>query len=202
MLRINLLPVKKIKQQAEAWWQLKTFGMFFAVLLAVLTFIAFGMISKANGLNAEIVKLQAEKARLDNILKLIEDLEKKKKAVDAQAAAIEKVEKTSALTARLLDEVANRTPNERLWLSALTQSGTNLTLRGIALDSQTVADYIERLKKIPSNIIEVTLQNVSLVSQSGRSLKSFSLSCTVNAEQKKSEEAASGQDQSAAAQKK
>ncbi|WP_417915112.1 PilN domain-containing protein [Candidatus Electronema sp. JM] len=199
MLRINLLPVKKIKQQAEAWQQLKVFAVVFAALIALLIAIAFGLISKVNGLNDEITRLKAEEARLAAIQKQITELKSKKDAIEKQTKIVLDLEKTSARTARILDEVANRTPNERLWLTSLTQTGDKLNLNGIALDSQTVAEYIDTLKKLPSYITEVTLQNVSSVSQLGRNLKSFALACTVSAEQKKTEEAASEQNQGAAA---
>lgn len=199
MLRINLLPVKKIKQQAEAWQQLKVFAVVFAALLAVLVVVALSLISKVNGLNDEIARLKVEEARLAEIQKQITELKNKKDAIEKQTKIVLDLEKTSARTARILDEVANRTPNERLWLTSLTQSGDKLNLSGIALDNQTVAEYMEKLKKVPTYITEVTLQNVSSVSQMGRNLKSFSLACAVSAELKKTEEAVSEQNQGAAA---
>lgn len=189
MLRINLLPVKKIKQQAAAWQQLKIFGFVFAALLAVLIFAVLYLNGKVSGLNIDIAKLGKRKTELAQILKEIEELEKKKEAIKQQTKLIQDLDRTSALTAYILNEVANLTPNDRLWLTSLTQTGSTLSLNGTALDNQTVAEYLDKLEA-SKYISDVKLANSSLASQGGRSLKSFTLSCTVSMPVPESEKAA------------
>jgi type IV pilus assembly protein PilN len=178
MLRINLLPVKKIKQRAAAWQQLKIFGAVFVALLAILILAFLHLNGKVSGLKTDIANLEQKKTALAEILKQIEELKQKKKAIDDQTTLIENVEKSSALTAHIMDEVANVTPNERLWLTSFNQSGTALNLSGVALDNQTVAEYLDKLDG-SQYISDVKLVNASLTAaQGGRSLKSFTLSCT------------------------
>ncbi|MCW5198540.1 PilN domain-containing protein [Desulfobulbus sp. F4] len=205
MLRINLLPVKKIKQQAEAWRQLKMFGVVFIVLLAVLAFVVFYLTNRINALDVEIARLEQRQKELAEIKKQIDELKEKKKAVDDQTNLIKQVEQTSALTAHVLDEVANLVPNDRLWLVALNQSASSLTMNGVALDNQTVAEFLEKLKKSPYiNDDSVKLANATLMSQAGRSLKSFSLSCAVAmpAAEGEKEKAGAGSEGTAPTQKK
>jgi type IV pilus assembly protein PilN len=179
MLRINLLPVKKIKQRAEAWRQLKIFGVVFVALLAVLAVVIFGLISKVNGLNTYITTLEAKKQKLAQTLKEIEELEKKKKEIDKQSEIVQNLDKSSALAAHALNEVANLVPNERLWLTSFNQSGPTLKLNGIALDDQTVAEFMNKLTK-SKYMTNVILDNTALLPQSGRNLKSFVLSSSVS----------------------
>ncbi|MGR0481910.1 MAG: PilN domain-containing protein [Candidatus Electronema sp. V4] len=178
MLRINLLPVKEIKQRAAAKNQLAVFGLVFAGLLVILILAVLMLNGQISSLKTEVADLEQRKSALAKILQEIEELKKKKDEVDKQTALIENLEKSSALTAHLLNEVANLTPNERLWLTSLNQAGASMNLSGMALDNQTVAEFLEKLKG-SKYISSVTLANSSLSVYAGRNLKSFTLSCAV-----------------------
>ncbi len=178
MLRINLLPVKEIKQRAAAKQQLTVFGLAFAGLLVVLILAVLMLNGQISSLKSEIEELEAKKTALAKILQQIEQLKKKKDEVEKQTALIEDLEKSSALTAHLLNEVANLTPNERLWLTSLNQTGASMNLSGMALDNQTVAEFLEKLRG-SKYISSVRLANSSLAVYAGRSLRKFTLSCVV-----------------------
>lgn len=179
MLRINLLPVKEIKQRVAAKKQLAVFGFVFAGLVTVLILAVLLLNSQVSSLDAEIKDLEARKAALEKILQQIEELKKKKEEVDKQTDLIANLEKNSALTAYLLNEVADLTPNNRLWLTSLNQTGAAMNLSGMALDNQTVAEYLEKLKD-SKYISSVTLSSSSLAVYAGRNLKKFTLSCAVS----------------------
>ena len=181
MLQINLLPVRKIKQQFLAKRQLKFFGIAVLALTVILILYTVTLHSTVSSLNTEKVKLEADKKRLAQILKQIEELEEKKKLVDKQTEIVERLEKTSALTAYVLNEVANITPHKRMWLTTLDQSGSTMKLDGMALDNQTVAEYLKNLDA-SGYISNVTLTKIDLKSYAGRNLKAFSLTCTVSME--------------------
>ena len=66
-----------------------------------------------------------------------------------------------------------------MWLTALTQQGNVLSLTGIALDNQTVADFMDKLKTSPF-VQNVELSNSSLRKISDRNLKEFSLTCAIS----------------------
>ena len=177
MVHINLLPVRQIKQKAAARQQLLTVFLSFLLLLAVLGVIGFFQISKANQLQHDITQLQTEKQKHAKTLKLIKQLEKDKELIEKRIAIIKQLKKSSSLTVHVLDEVANLTPTDRMWLTSVTQSGASLTIKGMALDNRTIAKYMEDLKTSPY-ITSVNLANTSLKSYAGRNLKIFSLSCS------------------------
>lgn len=179
MLRINLLPVRKIKQQFLAKQQLNFFGIAAASLLGVLIVYWWILSSTVDGLTAENKRLEARKQVLEKIIKEIEELEEIKKQVKNQTETIKTLAKTSSLTAHVLDAVADLTPNERMWLTNIDQSGNTMKIDGMALDNQTVAEYMQKLEKESPYISDVTLTSSNLKNYSGRNLKSFSLSCAV-----------------------
>lgn len=178
MLRINLLPVKKIKQRAAAKQQLTVFGFVFAGLLAALILAALMLSGQVSGLNGDILRLEQKEKELAEVLKQIDELEKAKDQIKKQTAIVEELEKKSALTANVMNEVANITPNSQMWLTDFEQQAGMLKITGMALDNQTVAGYLETLEK-SDYISNVTLTTSVMQAYAGRNLKKFTLSATV-----------------------
>jgi len=187
MVRINLLPVREIKRRARAKRQITLFALAMVGLLVLLGAIGFLQASKAKQLQQELTKIRQEKQRYDKVLKQIKQLEKDKKLLEKKIDIIHRLKKESSLTVHILDEIANRTPTKRMWLTSLTQKGSNLTLKGMALDNRTIAAYMEELKKSPY-IKDVSLTNSSLKQYAGRNLKSFSLTCSIGVPEKAEKE--------------
>lgn len=183
MLKINLLPVRQLKKRAKARKQL--FGMFFLFLLVLALLGVTGLLQaqKISSLNTDIAALKKEKASYGPTLKRIEKLKKDTQELVRRTEIINKLKVDSSLTVRTLDEVANRIDNERMWLQSLQQQNTSLRLSGVALDNQTVAQFMDNLKESPF-VQSVNLANSSLKVVSGRNLKTFQLNSAVSQPQK------------------
>lgn len=179
MVYINLLPIREIKRRARAIQQLTAFAVCFAAVLVLLGMVGFYQASVASQLQKDITSLEAEKKRYNDILAQIQKLEADKKEIENKIAVINELKKSSALTVRVLDEVARLTPTKRVWLTTLTQSGTSLQLSGMALDNQTLAGYMDTLKS-SDYIEEVNLVSSSQQQFAGSNLKSFALTCTIS----------------------
>jgi type IV pilus assembly protein PilN len=179
MVYINLLPIREIKKRAKAIQQLTAFTFCFVVVLILLAMVGFYQASIASQLQKDITSLQAEKKRYNEMLVQIQQLEADKKLIESKIAVIKELKKSSALTVRVLDEVANLTPTKRIWLTTLNQSGTNLQINGMALDNQTLAGYMDALKS-SEYIEEVNLVSSSQQQFAGSNLKSFALTCTIS----------------------
>jgi type IV pilus assembly protein PilN len=179
MLRINLLPVRQIKKRATAKKQL--FGMLLLFLCVGVLLAAVGLfqVQKIDGLKTDIASLKKEKKSYAPTLAKIANYKKQIEELTRKTEIIKKLKKDSSLTVRVLDEVAKRVDNERVWLSSLQQQGSSLRLSGVALDNQTVAQFMDTLKASPY-VKGVSLTNSSLKGVSGRNLKSFQLVSTVS----------------------
>ncbi len=183
MVHINLLPVRQIKEKIKARKEIVAFIMALLLLLAALATVFFSQASTTHRLQADIARLKTDKLKYKKTLDLIKQLEKDKDTIETQISIIKQLKKTSSLTVHILDEVAKRTPSDRMWLTSLNQSGTNLSISGMALDNRTIAKFMEDLKA-SIYITNVNLANSSLEHYAGRNLKSFSLSCTISADAK------------------
>ena len=178
MVHINLLPVREIKRRLQARRQIINFFIGLLCLFVALGGVAYLQSSKATRLRNELAGLNNELQGYKRILAKIKRLEVNKALLEKKISIIKELRKRSSLTVHILDEIANITPTKRMWLTSLTQTGNNLRLTGMALDNQTIAKYMEDLKKSPY-IKTVSLANSSLKTFAGRDLKAFSLSCTI-----------------------
>ncbi len=179
MLKINLLPVRQLKKRAKARRQITSMIVLFFLVVGLLVATGFLQAKKISELTTEVAALKKEKDSYSPTLKKIAKLKKDRLELDRKTAIIKKLKTDSSLTVRVLDEVANRIDNQRMWLTTLQQQNTSLRLSGIALDNQTVAQFMDNLKASPF-VQEVSLANSSLKVVSGRNLKGFSLNCKVS----------------------
>jgi type IV pilus assembly protein PilN len=167
-----------MKQKTRAVQQLVVSGAIIAATLVALSLGAGYLITTVSGLEKDIQVLTARKKELQKTLDLIVDLEKKKKLVEKQINIVHELQKKSQLTVRVLDEVARRTPHERLWLTSLKQTSSSLQLSGMALDNRTIADYLDALNA-SQYFSDVTLAKSALSKYGERNLKKFDLSCSI-----------------------
>lgn len=154
--------------------------MLFLFLLIVALLAAVGVLQAMNikVLKENVASLNQEKDSYSPILKKIAKLKKARIELERKTGVINKLKADSSLTVRVIDEVASRVDENRVWLNALNQQGSTLRLTGIALDNQTVAQFMDKLKDSPF-VRSVTLTSSSLKKVSGRDLKAFSLYCNV-----------------------
>ena len=156
------------------------------LVLAVLGGWWLNLSHKITTLKTQITALQQKKASYLPILNQIAKLKKDKATLEKKVDVIKKLKQGSQLTVRVLDEVANRTPTNRLWLKSLRESGGQLQLTGVALDNATIAQYMKQLSDSPY-FMDADLSNSSQVDIAGRKLKSFSLKLQVTPPVQKNE---------------
>lgn len=179
MLKINLLPVRQLKKRAKARNQLTGMLLLFILVLASLGVVGYLQAQKIGQLEGNISTLTKAKDSYSPTLKKIDKLKKDKEELARKTEIIKKLKTDSSLTVRVLDEVANIVDNQRMWLDSLNQQGGNLRLSGVALDNQTVAQFMDNLKASPF-VQDVILTSSSLKVVSGRNLTSFELTCAVS----------------------
>jgi type IV pilus assembly protein PilN len=183
MLKINLLPVRQLKKRANAKNQLLGMLLLFILVITVIGVTGALQAQKISNLGADIKALQKEKDSYTPTLQKIAKLKKDREEYFRKTEIIKKLKSDSSLTVRTLDEVANRIDNQRMWLESLNQQRSSLRLSGVALDNQTIAQFMDHLKESPF-VQNVTLASSSLKVVSGRNLKSFELNCAVAQPQK------------------
>ncbi|MBM9519677.1 PilN domain-containing protein [Desulforhopalus vacuolatus] len=178
MLRINLLPVRQLKKRARAQKELLGLGFLFLTTLVLLFFVAMWLLHSISNLESDKKSLTVERTALEPQIARLKALKAEMKELERKTNIIKKLRSEASLTVRVMNEVANRVDSQRMWLTSLQQSNTNLTITGIALDNQTVAQFMDAL--LDSDfVVDVSLANSSMKVISGRNLKSFVINCIV-----------------------
>jgi type IV pilus assembly protein PilN len=178
MLRINLLPVRQLKKRAKARNQIISAIVALCSLLVLLGIVGILQKRTISATQTTIADLTKKKDAYGPMLAEIEMLKNQKQELERKTAVINKLRTESSITVRVLDEVAKNVDNSRLWLESLSQQGASLSLTGVALDNETVAQFMDKLKA-SKVIADVNLTSSSLKVISGRSLKSFVMTCSI-----------------------
>ncbi|MFH7320115.1 PilN domain-containing protein [Desulfurivibrio sp. D14AmB] len=178
MIKINLLPIKELKQRRRRRQELFFLVGSLAVLLLLLAMAALTLNAQINGLKAEIVELDRQKASLQSIQRQITALQRQQEALETKISAIRTLRTHSQLPVRVLDEISNRTPSQRMWLNSLRLAGNTLTIAGVGLDNPTIAQYMQTLERSPY-FAGVDLASTAQTDIGGQKLKTFSLTIRV-----------------------
>lgn len=178
MIRINLLPVRHIRKKQRLLKEVVLFGLVLIVLASGLTLFGMGMRWQVEKLHQQISVLNAKKATFNKLLAEIKSLEKKREVLEQKIAAIRELKSNSQLSVRILDDLASRTPSERVWLKSLQHSSGRLVISGVALDNATIAQYMNQLTASPY-FADADLASSSLSVIAGNNLKSFSLTLRI-----------------------
>jgi type IV pilus assembly protein PilN len=186
MIRINLLPIKQLKKRARLRQELFILVCLFVfVLVSLATVFQWQAVAVAN-LKTTNKELTRKKAAFEPLIKEMAEVQKTKEMLDAKVEAIKLLKKKSNLPVHIIDEVSLRTPQDRMWLTALTQNNNTLSLQGIALDNATIAQYMQSMDSSPY-FKNSELVNSSLTNVAGQKLKSFSLTISIVLPEEKTE---------------
>ncbi len=180
MIKINLLPIKEIKQKLRRRHEFFFLAGSLLVLLLLLSGATLAMNAKMASLAAEVQALEQQRASYMAIQREINELQRKRTELETKINAINQLRTDSQLTVRVIDEIGNLTPSRRMWLNSLRISASNLTLAGVGLDNPTIAQYMQALERSPY-FATADLASSSQTVVGGQQLKAFSLTTRISA---------------------
>ncbi|MFC1494401.1 PilN domain-containing protein [Thermodesulfobacteriota bacterium] len=147
MIKINLLPFRAARKRENVKRQITVFALSVALIVVVIIFYFFSLNGKLNTLMDEEVSLKNELASYQKELNEIKDLERKITEVNSKLEVITKLKQGKTGPVLLLADIADAVPKDRLWLTSLTEEKGKLSLRGTAMDNETVALFMKNLER-------------------------------------------------------
>ena len=194
MIRINLLPYRAARKKENIRRQIGIFFFSLLVVVAALLFYNMRLQHKIDVLNAKIAenktilaKYENQAKEVDRIKKAFNNLEKKTKVINnletKRNDAVFLMDNMTKLVAEntLIPESnslsdKDNTPVKRLWFTNFEAKGNKISIKGIAMDNKTVADFMTRLErsKLYKN---VNLKTLKQQKTSKLNLKSFDIDC-------------------------
>jgi type IV pilus assembly protein PilN len=159
MIRINLLPVKELRAEEVRRRELTIGGFSLAVTLALILGVYGYQWRQAAGLERELDELRKELEVLNIKAKEVGELQKKVKEFEGKNKVIEDINKKKSGPVRVMESLAIATPGA-LWLTEFKEIGGNLTITGVAMDNQTIAEFLKALASHPyftnTELVETT----------------------------------------------
>jgi type IV pilus assembly protein PilN len=180
MIRINLLPVSRRPVEEKIRREVSTFFLLVFLSIVVMAYLHVGHTRQIKKITAKKQKTDADIMRYRGRQKQLKALEQKQKVLDQKLKVIEDLRKNRDLPVRVLDELATRLPQDKIWFQKLTHSGNTLTIDGVARGNEVIAQFMETLAKSPYiDPDKVVLKQSRQVKLKGYKLKGFSLVCGV-----------------------
>jgi type IV pilus assembly protein PilN len=184
MIRVNLLPYRAARIKENIRRQVTIYVLsstFLILLLGIFPYNPYSYLAlnkKIKSLRQDRDDRRKELASYRKITTKIKDLEKKKAKIDVKLEKINDLKKVKTGPVRLLDDIATSVPRDKLWLTALKEDKGMLVLEGTAMDNETVADFMDRLKDTQSvKAVELVRTRQKEIKELNLNLKDFALKC-------------------------
>jgi type IV pilus assembly protein PilN len=154
MIRINLLGVERKQTRRVATFDIgkrvtMACSLVLVVAVAGIALWYWSLTQAAAEVERDIVKAQDQVARLNSIIKEVEEFEVQRVQLQRRVELIERLRKGQSLPVQLLDHVSKSVP-EMLWLTAMDQQGqADVTIQGRATTMIAVSDFVANLGNSP-----------------------------------------------------
>lgn len=171
--RLNLLPWREMRRR-EQDRQLLTIAIGTWLLMGVIVFYAHVHVSALiETQNKRNQFLQAEIAKVEEQIKEIAELKKRRQDLLARMNVIQQLQADRTRVVRVFDELVQRLP-QGVYFSSLKQSGTNLSLSGVAQSNARVSALMRNLSS--SNwFSDPELEVINVKQRGGERVSEFSV---------------------------
>jgi len=177
MIRINLLPVREARRKADMQQQLLLLGLVIGVSVVVCLLAQFAMIASISSAEGRVAQLNSQISEFQSQLQQVEEFKKKASEIERKLDVIHKLELSRSGPVRLLDELASRAP-QKLWITSLQAEGTRIQLKGMSLDTELIAEFLNRINDSPY-LKDVELKSTELSEAGGLKLNSFQVTAVL-----------------------
>lgn len=177
MIKINLLPFRVARKKENIRRQISIF--FLLILLTVVALVWYTM-----ALNKQIVAVKENTKQIDRqILKYKEkadrvaQIKKDLKILKDKLEVVSSLKKQKEKQLILFDGMTGLVVPGRMWLESFKTDRNKVTIKGIAFDNPTIADFMDKLEA--SSIFgKIDLKTAKMKKfKDGVMLKSFELLC-------------------------
>ena len=177
MIKINLLLARKEKRKGGIKKEFIVLILSVVLLLAVFIFIQWGLNKRIEDTTAQNVQKRQEIAKYRSLTTEVEKKKQEQRMLQNRLDIINSLRKDKARAAMVLDQLSIDKP-EKLQLESLKKDGAKLGIEGVALDDETIANFMTNLRK------SKLFKNVDLVVseqavQNNLKVKKFVLSCEI-----------------------
>jgi len=178
MIKINLLLARKEKKKVGMSKEIVVLILSVFCLLVLLVIVQWRIDKEKENTIAQISNTKKEITYYKSLIAEVDKAKALQTTLQDKLNVINSLRKQKSSPARVLDELSIDKP-EKIQLESLRKEGGKLGIEGVALDDETVANFMTNLRK------SKVFKNVDLIvseqiEQSKIKLKKFILSCEIS----------------------
>jgi len=175
MIQINLLPVRAKRRKEFIRKQLSIAGLSIILAAVVMGVLYYRLLTQYAVTKKHLQQTNRRIKQLEPVIKKIEVYKKQKDEISKKIAVIIDLDRHRPVPVLILSDL-NRLRPQKLWFSSLKRSGQQLTITGIAIDNETIVEFLNNLKQ------SAILKNADLTLLRSQEiekvpLKGFTISC-------------------------
>ncbi|EAT16760.1 PilN domain-containing protein [Desulfuromonas acetoxidans] len=177
MIRINLLPVKAAQKKEQLRNQFVVAGVALAIIIVGCVVMQMSIQSDIDTVKSQIRKNKAEIKSLQKKIGEVNKFKALQEELKNKLDVLETLKKAKSGPVHIMDDLITALP-DNLWVTDFKEKGGNITLKGVGLSEDDVADFMTNLDASAyyKNVrLKVTKQKTS----GGLRLQNFELSCKV-----------------------
>lgn len=145
MIRINLLPVRAAKRKETARQQIIVSLGAIAIIL-LLSFLVYSyLMIKISSTKEEIARSEQEIVELKAKIDKIKDIEKLKAEVKKKLDVLSQLRREKTGPVQRL-QTLSQSIQEKLWLTSYSESGPQITIKGIAFNEELIATFMKNIE--------------------------------------------------------
>ena len=176
MIRINLLPYRAARSKENIRKQVSIFLLSFVLLIVVLVVFNSLLSSKKEGLSNNLANLKKEVAIYEEKARQVEEIKKKLDTLNKQIKIVNQLKEYREKPPKLMAKMTEMVVPGRMQLIRFVSDDAKLTLDGIALDNETIAEFMLRLER-SGLFAGVALSSSKQVKKYNVNMKQFSIIC-------------------------
>ena len=178
MIQVNLIPVRAQKRRETVRQFISAYFLGIVLLLAVMGYLWLSLRNEVKSLERRSTQLSNEinqYAKYDSMLK---ELKEKKAIIDKKRFIIKDLQNDRDRVVRILALLSVELPADKIWFERLTISSNSISLNGVALSNEAIAEFMRNLESSPYTVKgTVNLVLSKQVSKTNMKLREFQLAC-------------------------
>ena len=197
MIRINLLPFRVRIRKENVRQFISVYLLSVVLVLVSICYLWIRQNNQVSVLDSRLKELTREADSFAKYEKILQELMRKKEIIETKRRVIHDLQKDRDKLVRILALMSISLPAERVWFDKLLQSGNSITVEGIALSNETIAEFMRNLEVSPYVVRgSINLVHSRLTAMGGMKLREFRLTCTLLSYSDFQEKLKAGQPQS------
>jgi len=174
MIQVNLLPIRSKKKKENVRQLISIYLLCVVLALAIMGYLWNSSRGRIVVLERRNSQLQQEVAQYAKYEQLLTDLTKNKEIINKKIDIIKDLQRDRDMIPRMLALVSVELPADKMWFEKFNLSANGITLDGVALSNEAIAEFMRNLESSP--YIEkgsVNLTHSRQVSMSDMKLREF-----------------------------